>query len=286
MVSNDWYYMIDKIWKTGDQCKHEGCEKILRKPRDPKTEGTTYGEGWGMCSIHWRAYKKANDVKVHWDIDWNVPNYCEGCGGLLCKRGVSKAQRDIDGTVRLGGKTDTGYTCYVCEYNRKREAEGRPKINRAEVSEDGSKQRCNKCLEWKPLTVEHYRTSPWGNGWRSDCKVCVREFQRTKRSGNPEHNLKAKNNRYNIDYLKMLDDQGGCCAICGMTAEDNPRGTFDVDHWHGCCDGHFSCGECVRGLLCRNCNLILGLYGDDIEEIKKNFGGSLWGNRSVSYLNN
>jgi len=59
-------------------------------------------------------------------------------------------------------------------------------------------------------------------------------------------------NRYRIrlaDYERMLEEQGGVCAICeGGCA---PLAHFDVDH-------NATTGK-VRGLLCRRCNLIVGL---------------------------
>ena len=51
-------------------------------------------------------------------------------------------------------------------------------------------------------------------------------------------------------YDKMLDDQGGGCAICRRTF---PR--LVVDHCHR--DGH------VRGLLCHGCNRAIGYMRDD-----------------------
>jgi recombination endonuclease VII len=50
------------------------------------------------------------------------------------------------------------------------------------------------------------------------------------------------------DYERMLDEQGGVCAICG-SAPDKQR--LSVDHNHGT-------GK-VRGLLCHKCNLALGV---------------------------
>ena len=62
------------------------------------------------------------------------------------------------------------------------------------------------------------------------------------------------------DYEARLADQGGGCAVCG-SAEPGGRGArFAVDHDQKCCPGRLSCGECVRGLLCAGCNLVLGRY--------------------------
>ena len=64
--------------------------------------------------------------------------------------------------------------------------------------------------------------------------------------------------RYGITpelFDAVLVAQGGVCAIC-------ERDLFDdhftcVDHDHSCCPGKQTCGACVRGLLCRVCNVWL-----------------------------
>jgi hypothetical protein len=53
------------------------------------------------------------------------------------------------------------------------------------------------------------------------------------------------------DVARLLDDQGGICAICPEDISDS----FHVDHSH-------VSGE-VRGLLCSNCNTGIGLLKDD-----------------------
>jgi hypothetical protein len=60
----------------------------------------------------------------------------------------------------------------------------------------------------------------------------------------------------------MVQEQMGLCAICGHA----PIGSFHIDHDH-------VTGR-VRGLLCRNCNLALGLFGDDVPALT----------RAVTYL--
>jgi hypothetical protein len=74
--------------------------------------------------------------------------------------------------------------------------------------------------------------------------------------------------RYGITldrYNEMLETQGGVCAMCGEpeTAVHNKSDkvmALAVNHDHACCPGSGSCGECVRGLLCRRCNFDLGGY--------------------------
>lgn len=56
-------------------------------------------------------------------------------------------------------------------------------------------------------------------------------------------------------YRALLRAQGGVCAVCGG---DNGGHTLHVDHDHACCPGEMTCGQCVRGLLCFNCNGRLG----------------------------
>lgn len=81
----------------------------------------------------------------------------------------------------------------------------------------------------------------------------------------PEGKLYAKNHklksRYGItleEYNMMLKNQGSVCAVCGG---DNFGNTFHVDHNHTT--------NKIRGLLCNNCNTVLGHSKDSIEVLLK-----------------
>ena len=67
------------------------------------------------------------------------------------------------------------------------------------------------------------------------------------------------------DLQSLTERQGGRCAGCGRTPAPNSR--LYVDHDHRCCQGKITCGRCVRGLLCSDCNLALGVLNDSEQSL-------------------
>lgn len=93
------------------------------------------------------------------------------------------------------------------------------------------------------------------------------ERTRLDRKNNPgKYKFANIKRRYGItkeDYLKILSNQGGVCAICGGPPNGMGNG-FHVDHDHSYCPGNKTCGKCVRGLICSKCNCGIGNLCDDI----------------------
>ncbi len=113
---------------------------------------------------------------------------------------------------------------------------------------------CNQCSTLKSVD-EFYRRGP--QGLLSECKSCNHNRCRT---GQKYKSLRQHG--VTVDwYIATLTEQGGGCAICGKTEEENGK-LLAVDHDHACCPGKFSCGECVRGLLCHGCNVAIGHLQD------------------------
>ena len=74
--------------------------------------------------------------------------------------------------------------------------------------------------------------------------------------------------RFNItqeQYDSILQKQGGMCKIC---KKDNKGKRLCIDHDHSCCSGRYSCGKCIRGLLCNQCNRFIGEVNEDIDRLK------------------
>ena len=64
------------------------------------------------------------------------------------------------------------------------------------------------------------------------------------------------------DYDEMLRKQNNKCAICLIDQSELSK-SLSIDHDRKCCPEEKSCGKCVRGLLCSNCNFAIGLLKDN-----------------------
>jgi len=151
----------------------------------------------------------------------------------------------------------------------------RPCKNCSETREIVGKGYCAPCYQrlWKKGTLEYapkrYRKFCLIEG--CDKPVVSYGFcgthriaKRDKRSQQDYH-LKKKFGMGSGEYEKLLESQGGVCAICGNkeTRPDHNNGKprrLAVDHNH-------KTGK-VRSLLCSNCNIAIGLLGDSTDTIK------------------
>lgn len=66
-------------------------------------------------------------------------------------------------------------------------------------------------------------------------------------------------------WWEIFDSQGRAC-VCGRTEHAK---SWHVDHDHSCCPYGSSCGDCVRGILCEDCNHALGKVRDSPEILRR-----------------
>lgn len=93
---------------------------------------------------------------------------------------------------------------------------------------------------------------------RSHCKPCGVIRTRKNRERNPDtkidYDLRKKYGITLAEYRYLHEAQEGRCAICGKGFTDDRYGKGFVDHDH-------ETGT-VRALLCKECNLGIGQFGD------------------------
>lgn len=93
------------------------------------------------------------------------------------------------------------------------------------------------------------------------CATHDREVRRARKAKNHGKYVQRQYGLGEHDYGYLYEAQNGTCAICERATGATRR--LSVDHDHKCCNGPVSCGACVRGLLCRPCNDLLGHCRDD-----------------------
>lgn len=108
------------------------------------------------------------------------------------------------------------------------------------------------------------------NGDRRAYEAKAQKAYRQKRPMNVRDTHLYKNYGIRLDdYERMFESQGGVCAICRKPETTVIRGrviALAVDHCH-------SSGK-IRGLLCVNCNKVIGHAKDSLETLE----------RSIEYL--
>ena len=119
------------------------------------------------------------------------------------------------------------------------------------------------------------------------CKSMYDKEYRPKRMAKPETREKNYKNYIKYNYsitleklIELWNKQEGKCPCCLVKLPhpkdwNTPKWEISIDHDHSCCGQKSkSCGKCVRGILCRDCNLMIGHAKDKQETLA----------RSINYL--
>jgi len=126
---------------------------------------------------------------------------------------------------------------------------------------------CSVCS----LTKEESLFTKQGKYYRNICKSCTSERVKDYWKNNPDKYLenvdsRRAHKRHGLttdEYIKMLDKYDGLCYAC------REEEAVCIDHDHNCCPGNWSCGKCIRGILCMHCNWALGHIKDRIDRAEK-----------------
>lgn len=175
---------------------------------------------------------------------------CPDCGRLLPLEDFPPAKKRADGRATY---------CRPCmnvratASRRKRAADEGRVITERRVLPEGTRH-CPDCGRIKALD-EFPRNRSGKQGHGAYCKPCHNARGKDTRlrlyGGSGEYHRRARYGLELGEFEEMLLDQGDLCAVCG----DRPA--VHVDHDHATTD--------VRGILCFNCNGMLGQARDRVD---------------------
>jgi len=137
---------------------------------------------------------------------------------------------------------------------------------------DGQKK-CSKCARYLDWDSFRRRKQDGKLYLHSSCKNCNKinwdkwvdnnkeHYQKIKKRGQDilhhEHKKYERRGITKEQYECVFEAQGGLCAICNQASKDGF--SLAMDHNHKTNE--------FRGLLCKECNRALGLFGDNIDTL-------------------
>lgn len=166
-----------------------------------------------------------------------MPKKCSKCGTTQPIEEFWKNKYMPDGHYSV---------CRTCA-SKLRYGDGGVNLERKRENERLRKQgikKCSRCSENKPL--EEFSTLR-GSRLCSFCKAC-----------NADRHRRLAHGVVQAQYQIMFESQGGVCYVCRRQPPEGQVLRVDHDHVTGQ----------VRRLLCHNCNVSLGLLGEDPDWIR------------------
>ena len=146
------------------------------------------------------------------------------------------------------------------EYNKTHREEKRQK---AKVYYHKNKETLNLKAAIRRFKTKE-RDLEYAKEYRKKNRIELNNKQKARYELNPSERMTYNRlHKYGVTqetYSKLLEAQQGRCAICGGSPSNTRNNCLHVDHDHET--------GAIRGLLCNNCNLMLGHARDKAENLR------------------
>lgn len=248
---------------------HKNCNKCKEcKPVDDFRKSNQTKDGLkAWCRKCENLYENNRIKSINYPfVDDGRLKICSTCRVSQPLSNFHKSKRYLDGVKGQCKSCRSAESIDFNKRNKEKMMERYALVILKHEQENTTKVCSNKDCTFKGLPqpwTRFYRNSRVCDGLQSYCMDCFIE--------------KALIKRFNVGkdwYRETLEKQGGKCSICGSTDPKNSSNTFAIDHDHSCCPSGYSCGKCIRGLLCFTCNTRLAYLEN-----------SVWNRAAMVYLN-
>lgn len=210
-------------------CREDGCDRHART--------------FGLCGRHYRAKLRAERGPCSVDgceTPWHASGWCLTHYHRMRSHGVTDdpAAAPLLGACRVDQCPDAVKARGLCSMHLRRWY----RTGSTDTPITTGTRTCRRCRQTLPADAVT-KTS----------LICIscRPAWAAERRAKVLPRTKAVRQR----AAELHAEQDGRCAICHIEEAEAPKSTLHVDHIHGT--------EIIRGLLCANCNLALGLFQDD-----------------------
>jgi hypothetical protein len=158
----------------------------------------------------------------------------------------------------------------MAQPQRAREKPGLRRENRALAGE--MLKRCSDCG-----IVKGFQQFNLAKGKpRATCRACQSKAYKAYATANPgQYKALKRASKYRSRFNLSIDEVERifataryACEACGTRKDELALGIrLVLDHDHSCCPTEFTCGKCIRGVLCTSCNMALGAVRDDPDRL-------------------
>lgn len=156
-----------------------------------------------------------------------------------------------------------------------------PRLQKYGITTEMYREAKNKGLKW----CGWHKRFEDKELFHKHCKLCKDGSRERNRLQYEKYGNARKHHAPKNYYQDTFIAQGEHCALCMEAEGHDYHVRLHIDHDHNCCDKKNSCGKCLRGLLCWECNHMLGRLEITMSQAQIIPYPDTWVDRALAYLN-